>query len=214
MPAASSATAPPMRSSEICSAATGAGRAGAGCSGALAQPASSAAAASNARGGSDEEVNLSMRPSSARVSESPLNARAPARRSAVEPGRSRQALRAQEFRVVELRLVARARVAEHGDDGFARAELPREADRPRDVDTRGAAEQQPLALQQVEADRHHLAVRNLERVVDLRAGEVARDPALADALADRAAARLELAGLDPAVNRRAHRVGRRRDDVR
>src|SRR5690606_8527372 len=56
--------------------------------------------------------------------------------------------------------------------------------------------------------RQHFLVGDLERVVDRGAFEVAGDAALADALADRAAFGLELAGLDPAVDRRALRIGR------
>src|SRR5690606_2071981 len=44
--------------------------------------------------------------------------------------------------------------------------------------------------------------------------QIAGDPSLADALGDRAALGLELAGLDPAVDRGAHRVGRGDHDAR
>src|SRR6056297_3992385 len=58
----------------------------------------------------------------------------------VEPGRHRQVLRPQKFRVVDLRLVARAVVAKDRHDGLAGAEIAGEAHRPGDVDARGAAE--------------------------------------------------------------------------
>ena len=62
-------------------------------------------------------------------------------------------------------------------------------------------------LEQVEDDRHGLLVGDLIGDVDRRALEILRDAALADALGDRRALGLELAGRVVAVERGAHRIG-------
>src|SRR5690606_27522368 len=131
-----------------------------------------------------------------------------------EPRRRRQTFRLQKRRIEELRLIALAGIAEDRDDRLAGAELAREPDRARDVDARRPAEQQPFDLEEIVEHGQHLRVRYLQGVVDLRAVQIAGDAALAYALADRAAFALQLAGLDPAVDRGPHRVRRGRHDVR
>ena len=73
-------------------------------------------------------------------------------------------------------------------------ELAGEADGAGDVDARRAAEARGPLRQKVEDDRHRLVVRDLVGAVDRRAFEVGGDPALADALGDRGALGLQLAG--------------------
>src|SRR3954470_19007278 len=85
----------------------------------------------------------------------------------LEPARHRQFLRAQEFRIEQLGLVARAGIGEHRDDGLARTQILGEADGARDVDTRRAAEAEPLVLEQVEDDRYRLFVGDQVRLFDL-----------------------------------------------
>ena len=72
-----------------------------------------------------------------------------------------------------------------------------------DVDAAGAAEAQPLVLQQVEDDRQRLLIGNLIGLVDRGAVEVLGYPALADALGDGAAFGLELAVRVVVVERRS-----------
>ena len=112
---------------------------------------------------------------------------------ALEPGRRRQALRAQEFGVEELRLVAVAVIGEHRHDGVAGAELLGEADGAGDIDAGRAAEAQPFLLEQVEDDGNGLLIGDLVGRVDRHAFEIVGDAALADAFGDRGAFGLELA---------------------
>src|SRR5215468_11996400 len=56
--------------------------------------------------------------------------------AALEPFGHRQLLGAQELGIEQLRLVARAVVGEHGDDGVPRAHVLGEPDRAGDVDAR------------------------------------------------------------------------------
>src|SRR6478672_1652049 len=65
-----------------------------------------------------------------------------------KPCRDRQALRAQELRVEQARLVAGSRVAQHGDDGLSGAKLAGQPDCAGDVDSGRQAEVQPFLLQQ------------------------------------------------------------------
>ena len=111
----------------------------------------------------------------------------------VHPGRDRQALLAQERRVEQLALIARAVVAEHRHDGLARPQLARQPDRAGDVDAGRAAHAPAPRLDQVEDRAHHLLVGDPVGVVDRQALEVGGDPALADALGDRGALGLQLA---------------------
>ena len=71
-------------------------------------------------------------------------------------------------------------------------------------------EAQPLMLEQVEQHRHRFVVGDVEGGVDRQALEVGGDPALADALGDRAALGLELAASCSScrARRRAGRRGR------
>ena len=108
-------------------------------------------------------------------------------RLALQPCRHRQLLGAQEFRIEQLGLVARAVVGEHGDDGLARARVLGEPDRAGDVDAGRAAEAKPLVLEQIEDDRHRLLVGNEIGLVDLDVVDDRRDAAEPDALGDRAA---------------------------
>src|SRR5262249_46984319 len=117
--------------------------------------------------------------------------------------------RAQEVRIEQLGLIARAVVGEDRYDGVAGPELAGETDRARHVDARGAAEAQAFVLEEIEDDRHRLMVGNLGGAVYRIVFQGPGDAALADALGDRGALRLEHAVGVEAVERRAHRVGER-----
>ena len=89
-------------------------------------------------------------------------------RGLFQPLRHRQVLRFEELRVEQLGLVARAVVAEHGDDGVARAQLLGQPDGAGDVDAGGAAHAQPFLLQQLEADGTDFLVGDQVGAVDRR----------------------------------------------
>ena len=136
-------------------------------------------------------------------------------RPALEPVRHRQPLRAQELRIEQLRLIARAIVGENGDDGVARPQVLGKPDRARDVDAGRAAHAQAFVLEQIEDDRHRLLVRNQVGLVDLDVLDQRRDAPEPDAFGDRAALRrLGLAVRKQIVHGRALRVGDADDDVR
>src|SRR5580700_2321727 len=130
-------------------------------------------------------------------------------RFTLEPARHRQLLLAQKIRVEQFRLVARAVVSQDRHDGVAGAELLGEADGTGDVDAGRAAEAQPLVLEQIEDDRYRFGVGDLIGGVDRRIFQVLGDAALADAFGDRGALRLQHAGRVVAVERGAHRIGKR-----
>src|SRR5271165_616398 len=90
-----------------------------------------------------------------------------------------------------------------------RAELPGEADGARNVDSRGAAEQQSLLDHEIENDRQRLVVRDLIGEIDGRAVEVGRDAPLADPLGYRGPRTLEFARRVVRVERGAHGIGER-----
>src|SRR6516164_7853237 len=71
-------------------------------------------------------------------------------RLALQPGRHRELVCAQEVGVEQLRLGARAMLGKDGDDNVAGPHLPGKAHRTRDVDGRGSAEAQALVLEQIE----------------------------------------------------------------
>ena len=116
-------------------------------------------------------------------------------------GLEQQVLGAQEVRVEQLRLIARAVVAQDRHDRVAGAEIARQPDRAGDVDAGRAAQAQALVLEEVEDDRQRLLVGDLVGDVDRDAFEVGGDAALADALGDRGALGLELARRVLAVER-------------
>src|SRR5580693_6967695 len=64
-------------------------------------------------------------------------------------------------------------------------------------------------LEQVENNRYRLRIGNLVGDVDRRIFEIPGDAALADALGDRGALRLQRTGRVIAVERGAHRIGER-----
>src|SRR5207245_7529669 len=115
--------------------------------------------------------------------------------------------------VEELRLVARAGVGEDRHHGVPRAEVLSQADRAGDVDAARAPQAQAFLLQQIKNQRQSLGVRDLVGVIDRRALDIFRDASLADAFGDRRALRLQLAVLEPVVQRRAHRVRQGDADV-
>src|ERR1051325_2114024 len=157
-----------------------------------------------------------MRPS--RSTEPPRGLAAPAvarlrRRALSEPVGARKPFFPEKRRIEKLRLVARARVGEDRDHRVAGAAVAREADRAGDVDAARAPEAQSFAFQQRKDQGKSFGVGDLVGVVDGRAFDVLRDAPLADALGDGASARFQPAVLEPAVHRRAERVGDRDPDV-
>src|SRR6185312_2518825 len=88
-------------------------------------------------------------------------------RFALEPFRYRKFLRAQEVRVEQLRLIARAEVGKNGHDGVAGSEILRQPDCTGDVDAARAAEAKAFVQQQVEDDRNGFFVRDEIGFVDL-----------------------------------------------
>ena len=128
--------------------------------------------------------------------------------------RNRQVVGAQERRVEELRLIAGAVVGEDRHDGVARPEVAGEADRAGDVDARGAAENEPFVLGEVEDQRDRLAVRDDVGAVDADVADDRRGAAEADPFGDRVAlGGGRGAGLEEVVHGRAFRVGAADDDV-
>ena len=134
-------------------------------------------------------------------------------RGLLQPWRDRQALGLEELPVEQPRLVAGGGIAQHGDDGLAGTELLGQPDRAGDIHSRRGAQCQPLVLDQRIYGAHRFLVGDPESLVDRKAFEVGGDPALADALGDRAAFRLELAGLVITVQRRARHIGEGDDDI-
>ena len=128
-------------------------------------------------------------------------------RAGLEPIRHRQALGAKEVRVEELRLVARAVVAEHRHDPVPRPQVARHADRPGDVDPGRRPHAEALLAQELEDERHRLRVGDAVGHVDAQALEVRGDPPLADALGHRRALGLQRAVRVVVPERRAFRVG-------
>src|SRR6266853_1921855 len=70
----------------------------------------------------------------------------------LQPFRHRQILRAHEFRIEQLCLIAVAGIGEDGDDGLAGSELLGEPDRACDIDAGRATEAKAFVLKQVEND--------------------------------------------------------------
>src|SRR5215470_9974184 len=71
----------------------------------------------------------------------------------LQPRRHGKALRAQELRIEQLRLIARAEVGENGDDGVARPHVFGEPDGAGDVDPGRAAHAQSFVLEHLEDQR-------------------------------------------------------------
>ena len=90
----------------------------------------------------------------------------------------------------------------------------RHADRARDIDAARSAEAQAFVLEQLENQRQRFLVRYLVGVIDRRVFEIGRHAALTDAFGDRVALHLQLAGLDPGIDRSTHRIGGGDLDVR
>src|SRR5262245_17585086 len=107
----------------------------------------------------------------------------------LQPFRHRQFLRAQEVRVEQLRLIARAVIGQDGHDGAAAPEFAGETDRARHVDPGRAAHAQALVLEQVEDHRYGFLVRDQIGFVDVHVLDDGRDAPEADALGDGAAFR-------------------------
>src|SRR5262245_50280907 len=72
----------------------------------------------------------------------------------LQPLRHREVLRAHEFRIEQLRLVAIAGVAEDGDDGLARAKLFGKPDRAGDIDAGRATDADAFMFEQLVNDRY------------------------------------------------------------
>src|SRR5438445_9787708 len=104
-----------------------------------------------------------------------------------EPFGRCESLGAQEFGVVEPRLITRAGIAEDRHDGLAWPQLAREADGAGDIDARRQAEAEAFFLEQRESDVEAFGIRDEESLVDLEAFKVGGDAALTDAFGNRAA---------------------------
>src|SRR3954463_9768414 len=76
----------------------------------------------------------------------------------LQPFRDRKSLLAQEIRIEQLRLIARAEICKNRNDGVAWPHLVGEPDRAGHVDAGRAAHAQPLVLEQVENHRYRLLV--------------------------------------------------------
>src|SRR6516162_9820687 len=140
--------------------------------------------------------------------------RNPDLRLALQPGRHLELVGAQEVRVEQLRLGARAMLGKDGDDNVAGPKILGEPHRTRDVDGRGSAKAQALMLEQVEEIGHRLGVGNHIDLVDTHIGNDRGDAPEADAFRDRAALRrLCLATGEEIIHRGAPRVGDADDDV-
>src|SRR3974390_2574373 len=128
--------------------------------------------------------------------------------------RYRQILRAQEIRIEQFRLGARAAVGEDGDDRVARPELFREPYCAGDINAGRAAEAEAFVFQQVEDQRHGFGVLDEVCFVDDHLLDDVGHAAEPDALGDRAAfGRPHLAVREQIVHRRAARIGDADDDV-
>src|SRR6516162_4818652 len=134
--------------------------------------------------------------------------RNPDLRLALQPGRHLELVGAQEVRVEQLRLGARAMLGKDGDDNVAGPKILGEPHRTRDVDGRGSAKAQALMLEQVEEIGHRLGVGNHIGLVDTHIGNDRGDAPEADAFRDRAALRrLCLATGEEIIHRGAARFG-------
>ena len=112
-------------------------------------------------------------------------------------------------------MILRAAVAQDGDDGVPRPELPGYPHRRRDVDARGASEQQAFLAQQPIDEMHRLGIGDAQRIVDRRPFEVGRHAARADALGDRrAAVGFQLTVLHVMIERATRRIDQHDADPR
>ena len=111
----------------------------------------------------------------------------------IEPGWYRQTLLSKERRVVELGLIAGARIREDGDDGVAWPQYLCQFDRPRHIDSAGAAQDQALVPEQAKEFGQSLLVGDLLGPIDRCVFEIGGNAALADAFSDRAALSFEFA---------------------
>src|SRR6516165_5570085 len=84
--------------------------------------------------------------------------RNPDLRLALQPGRHRELVGAQEFGVEQPRLSARAMFGKDRDDDVTGPHLSRKAHRTRHIDGRGSAEAQALMFEQVEEVGYRLGI--------------------------------------------------------
>ncbi len=118
-----------------------------------------------------------------------------------------EALLAKPVGVIEARAVAIAAIAQNGDDRVARTEAPGRLHRGRHVDTHRTTQEQALLPEQLVDGVQGRLVVDPHGVIDGSAFQVGRNPAVANALGDRAALSAEDAGLDPAVEGAAAGIG-------
>ena len=125
---------------------------------------------------------------------------------------NRQALAAQKFWIEQFLLVAGTVVGEDRHDRMPGAKVLCQSDGSGNIDARRPAHAKTLVFHQIEQDRQRLFVGDLVGVIDRRPFEISRDPPLTDTLDDRRTFGLQHAGLDPAVDRGASRIGDRDAD--
>ena len=77
-------------------------------------------------------------------------------------------------------MIARAKVTQNGDDGFARSEFTGKAHGTGNIDPGGTAHAQTFFFQKVKDDWQHFFIRNLERVINLNPFEVGGNTPLTD----------------------------------
>ena len=125
----------------------------------------------------------------------------------------RQVFLAQEIRIEQLRLIARAVVGKDGHDGVAGAEFLGQPDGAGDIDAGRAAEAQAFVLEQVEDDRQRFFVGDLKAksIVSPSRLAVMRPWPMPSVIEVPSA--LQLAVRVEAVERGAQRIGERDRDV-
>src|SRR5262245_34158186 len=119
----------------------------------------------------------------------------------------REILGREPLGVEQTGLILRAAIAEDGDDGVARAELPGDAHGGGHIDAARAAEEEAFLMEQPIDEAHRLRVFDVHGIVILRGRHVGGDPCDADAFGDRAAAgAFERTVLGPLVQAAARRI--------
>ena len=136
------------------------------------------------------------------------------RRRALQPCGYWKFSGAQEIRVEQLRLITCATVSKDSDDCAAWTEILGQTHCPRHVNATGAAETEPLMLEQIEDIRHRLGVGNEIGLIDVDISDDGCNATKANAFGDRTALGwFSLSTGEKIVHRGAARVGDADDDV-